>query len=202
MLVRVWAIAIAFILNASAQDPVLAARQWRVEHQAEILNGFTSLLSIPNVAADPANLNRNANTLIELLQRRHVATRLLSVPGAPPIVFGERKLAGAANTIVFYAHYDGQPVTLSEWQHPPFTPLLREVDGEQRIYARSASDDKAAIYAQLMALDALDAAHIPLRSNVRFVWEGEEEAGSPHLADILDANRDLVHGDVWVVCDG
>jgi acetylornithine deacetylase/succinyl-diaminopimelate desuccinylase-like protein len=202
MLVRIWAIAIALVLNASAQDPVRAARQWRVEHQAEILNGFTSLLSIPNVAADPANLNRNANTLIELLQRRHVATRLLSIPGAPPIVFGERKLAGAANTIVFYAHYDGQPVTLSEWQNPPFSPTFREVNGEQRIYARSASDDKSAIYAQLVALDALDAGHVPLRSNIRFVWEGEEEAGSPHLADILDANRDLVHGDVWVVCDG
>ena len=64
MLVRMWAIVIASILNASAQDPVLAARQWRVEHQAEILNEFTSLLSIPNVAADPANLNRNANTLM------------------------------------------------------------------------------------------------------------------------------------------
>ena len=87
-------------------------------------------------------------------------------------------------------------MTLSEWQHPPFIPLLREVNGEQRIYARSASDNKAAIYAQLVALDALDAARIPLRSNIRFVWEGEEEAGSPHLADILDANRDLVHGDV------
>lgn len=87
---------------------------------------------------------------------------------------GERKDAGAAHTIVFYAHYDGQPVTLSEWQTPPFSPVLKDLNGEERIYTRSASDDKAAIYAQLVALDALDAAHIPLRSNIRFVWEGEE----------------------------
>jgi acetylornithine deacetylase/succinyl-diaminopimelate desuccinylase-like protein len=139
---------------------------------------------------------------VELSKKRHVTTRLLSIRGVPPIVFGERKVAAATHTIVFYAHYDGQPVTVSEWENPPFSPLRRSVDGEERIFARSASDDKAAIYAQLMALDALDAAHIPLRSTIRFVWEGEEEAGSPHLEEILDANRDLVHGDIWLVCDG
>lgn len=202
MFLRALAFAIFFALNSSAQDPAAAARQWRIQHQAAILDDFTSLLSIPNIAADPANLNRNANTLVALLQQRHFEARLLSIPNAPPVVFGERKTAGATHTIVFYAHYDGQPVTPSEWQTPPFSSTLREVNGEQRIYARSAGDDKAAIYAQLVALDALDAAHIPLRSNIRFIWEGEEEAGSPHLEQILDANRDLVHGDVWLVCDG
>ena len=113
-----------------------------------------------------------------------------------------RRTHHATHTIVFYAHYDGQPVTPSEWQTPPFTPVLKDVAGEQRIFARSAGDDKAAIYAQLVALDALNAAHIPLRSNIRFIWEGEEEAGSPHLEKILAANRDLVRGDIWVVCDG
>ena len=93
-------------------------------------------------------------------------------------------------------------MTPSEWQSPPFVPVLRDVAGEQRIYARSAGDDKAAIYAQLVALDAIEAARIPLRANIRFVWEGEEEAGSPHLEQILNANRELVHGDVWLVCDG
>jgi acetylornithine deacetylase/succinyl-diaminopimelate desuccinylase-like protein len=79
---------------------------------------------------------------------------------------------------------------------------MRKVNGEDRIYARSASDDKGSIIAQLAALDALKAARIPLKSNIRFVWEGEEEAGSPHLEQILTANRDLVHGDVFLVCDG
>ena len=189
-------------LNVAAEDPVAAAKEYTTQHKAAMLDGFMKLLSIPNVAADPANLRKNADALVSMLQERHFDARLLSIPGVPPIVFGERLVPGAEHTFVFYAHYDGQPVTPSEWETPPFTPTLRTVDGEQRVYARSSGDDKAAIYAQLMALDALDAAHIPLRSNIRFVWEGEEEAGSPHLEQILDANRSLVHGDVWLVCDG
>ncbi len=185
-----------------AQEPAQAARQWRMQHQAQILQGFEDLLSIPNVAADPANLQRNADTLVGMLRQRHFDAQLFSEPGVPPVVFGEHKTPGAQHTIVFYAHYDGQPVTPAEWQTPPFVPTLKDVNGEQRIYARSAGDDKAAIWAQLTALDALEAAHIPLRANIRFVWEGEEEAGSGHLEQILSAHLDLVHGDVWLVCDG
>jgi len=138
-----------------------------------------------------------------MLHKRGVETRLLTLEGANPVVFGELKTRNAKHTIVFYAHYDGQPVTPSEWEgNAPFVPVIRKVNGEDRIFARSASDDKAAIMAQLTALDALRDAKVPFRSNIRFVWEGEEEAGSPHLESILKANRDLVHGDVWLVCDG
>src|SRR5271169_2139439 len=187
----------------AAETPVEAARQYTTAHHEKLTQEFSEFLSIPNVAADPANLRRNADLLIEMLRTRSVDSRLLSIPGAPPVVYGQITVPGAQHTIVFYAHYDGQPVTPSEWEGgSPFTPVIREVDGETRIYARSAGDDKAAIFAQLTALDALRAAGIPLRANIRFVWEGEEEAGSPHLEQILDANRDLVHGDVWLVCDG
>lgn len=190
-------------LAVIAQAPAVAARQWHSAHQAEILEEFTALLAIPNVASDTQNIQRNADALVTMLKKRGVETQLLTAPGAPPVVFGEIKTPGAKRTIVFYAHYDGQPVTPTEWEgNAPFTPTLRKVNGEGRIYARSASDDKAAIMAQLAALDALHAAKIPLRSNVRFVWEGEEEAGSPHLETILNAHRELVHGDVWLVCDG
>src|SRR5439155_26301398 len=106
-------------------------------------------------------------------------------------------------TIVFYAHYDGQPVTPSEWQSgTPFTPVIKDVDGESRIFARAAADDKAAIFVQLTALSALRAAQIALKANIRFVWEGEEESGSTHLEQILTAHRELIGGDVWLICDG
>lgn len=188
--------------QTGATTPAEAARAWTGAHRAELVQQFSEFLSIPNVAADPEGLRRNAAFLIQQLEQRGVAAQLLTLPGSPSVVYGEIQTPGAEHTIVFYAHYDGQPVTASEWQTPPFTPTLKTVDGEQRIYARSAGDDKAAIFAQLTALDALRAAKIPLRANIRFVWEGEEEAGSPHLETILEAHRELVHGDVLLVCDG
>jgi acetylornithine deacetylase/succinyl-diaminopimelate desuccinylase-like protein len=76
------------------------------------------------------------------------------------------------------------------------------MDPEWRIYARSASDDKAPLAAIATALDALKAARIGLRSNIKFVFEGEEEASSPHLAQIITKYKDLLAGDVWLICDG
>src|SRR5208283_4197201 len=194
---------LSLVTAVAAQTPPEAARAYTAAHRTELVQQFGGLLSVPNVAADPANLKRNADLLLAELRKRGIDSQLLSLPGAPSVVFGQIDVPGAEHTIVFYAHYDGQPVTPSEWDGgSPFTPIVREVNGEQRIYARSAGDDKAAIFAQLTALDALKAAGIPLRANLRFVWEGEEEAGSPHLEQILNANRELVHGDVWLVCDG
>ncbi len=182
-----------------------AARGYTTSHRADLLQRFSDFLSIPNVAADPDGLRENANFLLAQLRQRNIDAQFLTLamPNVPAVVYGRIDTPGAQHTIVFYAHYDGQPVTPSEWDIPtPFTPTLRTVDGEQRIYARSAGDDKAAIFAQLTALDALRAANIPLHANIRFVWEGEEEAGSPHLEQILQANTGLVHGDVWLICDG
>jgi acetylornithine deacetylase/succinyl-diaminopimelate desuccinylase-like protein len=145
----------------AAQKPPETAREYTAAHRSELVQQFSELLSIPNVAADPANLKRNADVLLEGLRKRGIDSRLLSLPGAPSVVFGKIDVPGAQHTIVFYAHYDGQPVTPSEWDDgSPFTPIVREVNGEQRIYARSAGDDKAAIFAQLTAFDALKAGGI------------------------------------------
>lgn len=187
----------------SAQTPKEAARQWREAHEQEILQEFNELLSIPNVASDTNNIRRNAEALVAALERRHVFAKVLVAAGANPVVYGEIKTPGALHTIVFYAHYDGQPVTAEEWEgKAPFTPVVRNVNGEPRIYARSSSDDKAAILAQLTALDALQAAHIPFKANLRFVWEGEEEAGSINLGRVLENHRQELGGDVWLICDG
>ena len=178
------------------------------------------LLAIPNLASDAPNIRRNADTIVKMLEKRGVAAKLLEVRGAPPAVYGEVRTPGASRTIVFYAHYDGQPLDPKEWATPPWQPVLRNraldhdgkviplpeagahFDPEWRIYARSASDDKAPIIAMVSALDALHAANIPLKSNIRFIFEGEEEAGSRHLGDIISANKQLLGGDVWLICDG
>jgi acetylornithine deacetylase/succinyl-diaminopimelate desuccinylase-like protein len=189
--------------GAEMSAPAMAARGYRQAHEAQLLREFQELLAIPNVAIDTPNIKRNADTLVAMLQQRKVNARLLTVEGAPPVVYGEIKTPGAEHTIVFYAHYDGQPVTASEWEYgAPFTPQQKNINGEQFIVGRSASDDKGSIFAQLTALDALRAANIPIKSNIRFVWEGEEEAGSPHLGQILEANKQLVTGDVFLICDG
>jgi acetylornithine deacetylase/succinyl-diaminopimelate desuccinylase-like protein len=201
------AVAASSLILTAQTTPPQAAHAYTTPRQAELTQQFQQFLAIPNVAADPASLRRNADYLVTQLQQRGAEAKLLTAPGlpatVPPVVFGEIKTPGAKRTIVFYAHYDGQPVTPSEWDTgQPFTPIIKQVNGEPRIYARGAGDDKAAIFAQLTALSALQAAHIPLQANIRFVWEGEEEAGSTHLEQILTANRDLIHGDIWLVCDG
>jgi len=200
---------VAFALSAPAQQtPAQIAHAYTAAHQSELLRQFEDFVSIPDVAADSANLRRNADYLLAQLRQRGLTAQLLTAPGlpAPPIVFGELRASNttpATRTIVFYAHYDGQPVTPSEWTTgQPFTPVVKQVDGEPRLYARAAADDKSAIFAQLAAVTALQQAHTPIPANIRFVWEGEEEAGSPHLEQILNANRALITGDLWLVCDG
>ena len=196
------------------------ARQWRQQHERAIVDEFIELLRVPNVASDQANIPRNAERIAAMMRARGIETQIVSVPGANPVAFGRIDTPGATRTIVFYAHYDGQPLDPKEWSSPPFTPTLRSrliedggqvvplpaagqpFDPESRLYARSAGDDKAPIVALMTALDALRASGVRLKSNVKFVFEGEEEAGSPHLQAVLAAHRDLFAGDVWLMCDG
>ena len=190
--------AICALAQNAAQDAAKAARSWREAHEREILSSFVEFLSIPNVADDPANIRRNAEYLRSSLERRHLATRLLEVPGAPPVVYGALEVPGATRTVTFYAHYDGQPVEPAKWNTPAFEPK-RVGDS---LYGRSTSDDKGVIQAILTALDAIPAAGIKPGANIRLFFEGEEEAGSPHLEKIVAAHRDLLKTDLWLICDG
>jgi acetylornithine deacetylase/succinyl-diaminopimelate desuccinylase-like protein len=198
----------------------LAARGWREHHERAIVDEFVALLAIPDIAADRANIQRNAETIAAMLEKRGIAAKLVSVPEGNPVVFGEIRTPGATRTIVFYAHYDGQPLDPKEWATPPFTPTLRDkqlerdgqviplpppgqpFDPEWRLYARAAADDKAPIIAMLAAVDAIRTAGLNTKSNIKFAFEGEEEAGSPNLAKTLAANKQLFAGDLWLVCDG
>lgn len=175
-----------------------AAHTFRASHQDAILSEFTGLLAIPNLASDTPNIRKNAAAIQKLLEKRGVTTRLLETPDAPPVVYGELAAPNAVRTVVFYAHYDGQPLDPKEWATDPWKPTIKG----DRIYARSASDDKAPIIALATALDALKAAGIVPRQNIKFVFEGEEEAGSRHLDRILAANQELLRADVWLICDG
>ncbi len=113
------------LLFAQHNPASTAARSWRETHEPAILREFMDLLAMPNLARDSANTRRNAAAIVSLLQKRGVETRLLEKAGAPPVVFGEIATAGATRTLVFYAHYDGQPLDPKEWATPPWQPVLR-----------------------------------------------------------------------------
>ncbi|HEY5611206.1 MAG TPA: M20/M25/M40 family metallo-hydrolase [Thermoanaerobaculia bacterium] len=184
--------------NFADEDVGPKVRAYRVAHERAILNELVELLSIPNVASDRANIEKNAALLTTMLERRGIATELLRLGDAPPVVFGELRQPRAKKTIIFYAHYDGQPVDGSQWTTDPWKPVIR--DG--RLYARSASDDKAPIVALLAALDALRANKISPSVNLKVFLEGEEEASSPHLRAILEEYADKLRGDLWIFADG
>ena len=199
----------------------LAARRYREANESQILTEFSELLALPNLASDSANIRRNADYLIKMLVRRGFSnSRLLTVVGGPPAVYAELPAAGATRTLVLYAHYDGQPLDPKQWTTPPWSPVLRSrelgkggtivpippaggtVDPESRIYARSAGDDKSSIMAILSAVDAMRSGKVAQSVNLKVFFEGEEEASSAHLGQILAANQELLASDGWLFCDG
>jgi acetylornithine deacetylase/succinyl-diaminopimelate desuccinylase-like protein len=197
-----------------------AVRAWKAKNELAVLRDFVDLLSLPNVASSLPDIERNAQAITQRLERRGFAARRLGAAGEPPVVFAEKRAPGARRTLVVYVHYDGQPVDPSRWASDPWTPVLRAgrledgaatvaladapppLDPGWRLYARSAGDDKAPIAGLLAALDALEAAKIPLSVNLKLFLEGEEEAGSPHLERTLEEHKGLLGGDVWLLCDG
>lgn len=195
---------------------------WRAAREPAIVDELVQLLSIPNLASDAVNIRRNADLLVQMLEKRGVRARLLESSGSPPAVFGELNVPGATRTVVFYSHYDGQPIDPSRWTTPAWQVTLRDAplipgrisrvvpfptagqrfDPEWRIFARSASDDKSPIVAMLAALDALRDLRIQPSVNLRFFLEGEEEAGSQHIRDMLTSHKDLLKADLWIFGDG
>ncbi len=207
--------------QAEAGRVTQRVRDYTRAHQHKIVRELVEFLSIPNFASDTPNIERNAAAIVAMLEKRGVKARLLPIEGRGPVVFGELTVPGATRTVLYYCHYDGQPTDASRWTgSKPFEPVLRtatiEAGGkiipfpgagtpfqdDWRVYARSSSDDKSPIIALMAALDALRENHIPLAHNVKFVFDGEEEAGSPNLERTLLAHRDLLSGDLLITGDG
>src|SRR5688572_6581262 len=206
-----------------AQTTQEKVRDFRRSNEHRILKEFTTLLSIPNVASDIENIRKNAALIVEMMKQRGLNPRLLegTSPNTPPAVYGEWKVPDAQRTILLYAHYDGQPTDPKQWTGTlPWQPVFRSaaldaggqivpgpsegtpINPEWRIYARSASDDKAGVMAILTAFSALKDKGIAVTSNIKFFFEGEEEAGSPNLGEIINLNKDLLAADAWIICDG
>lgn len=204
--------------KTSVTNPV---DDWIATHQHILLDEYEKFLGMPNVATDNAAIRRNADVLVAMMKRRELSPRLLENAdrSSPPAVYGEWKVPGATRTLVLYAHYDGQAVDASEWASDPWKPTWRAgrldispaiverhpttpIDPDWRLYARSASDDKAGVFAMLAAVDALKASGQSPSANIKFFFDGEEEQGSPHMRELLELNRELLAADAWLICDG
>ncbi|MCZ6643551.1 MAG: M20/M25/M40 family metallo-hydrolase [Gammaproteobacteria bacterium] len=224
-----WVLAGSLAAAASSANEALdvaavaeTARAYRVENETRIVKAFRDFLSIPNISDLPANavdMDRNAAWIVDYLAERDFTSEIVEV-GRAPYVLASRMQPGATVTILIYAHFDGQPVDALTWHTPPFEPTLRTasveeggrvvawldvtapMDPEWRIFARSAGDDKAPLIALMTALDALDEAGIEPSVNIKLILDGEEEAGSPTLARILEQHGDRLNADLMLFCDG
>jgi acetylornithine deacetylase/succinyl-diaminopimelate desuccinylase-like protein len=212
------------IMFAAAGPAAASADSWVESNKRSLLREYVDLLAIPNVASDTVNIRRNAEHIVGMMQKRGLSPRLLETEDAkvPPLIYGEWRVPGAKRTLILYAHYDGQPVTPEQWKvTEPFKPLLlsdrhdnggkplpfpaagEAIDSNWRIYGRSASDDdKAGVMAILAAVDALKAEKKQPSFNLKIVFEGEEEAGSPNLQALLRRHKAALASDGWIIVDG
>ena len=165
------------------------------------LDELKELLAIPSISALPqhaGDIRRCADWCAAEMRRIGLGNvRLIDTPGNP-VVYGDWLGAAGAPTILFYGHYDVQPVDpIDLWQSPPFEATIR--DGE--IYARGSADDKGQVFMHFKAVEAHLKQNGRLPVNMKFVLEGEEEVGSAHLDEFVRAHRSDLAADVVVISD-
>ena len=197
--------------------PALIQKSWQANVQE-----FFDLLALPNDSINAEDVQGNADWLEIAFGKRGFDTKQLANSGKP-LVFAEYKHhVPGAKTILFYMHFDGQPVVSEQWtQKSPWIAALKarsaggkwdeidrdklkgdKVDLDWRLFARSASDDNGPIMMFLTAFDALAAAGLAPAMNVKVLLDGEEEKDSPHIGDVATANHDTLRADAIVINDG
>jgi acetylornithine deacetylase/succinyl-diaminopimelate desuccinylase-like protein len=167
----------------------------------QYLEELKAFLAIPSISALPehaADTRRCAEWCADEMRRIGLQNvRLIDTPGHP-VVYGDWMGAEGAPTILFYGHYDVQPVDpLDLWQSPPFEATVR--DGE--IYARGAADDKGQVFMHFKAIEAHMKQNGRLPVNIKIILEGEEEVGSANLDNFIKANQEQLKADVVVISD-
>ena len=181
-------------------------KQYITENRERFFAELFSLLRIPSVSAQPAHradMGRCADRLVELLLEAGADEAAVYPTAGHPVVFGRKAVPGAEGTVLVYGHYDVQPPEpLEKWRTDPFEPVVAPdpATGEEAIYARGANDDKGQLFMHIKAFEYLLRTG-QLRYNVKFIFEGEEEIGSPSLAAWVKDHRDWLAADVILVSD-
>lgn len=175
-------------------------KQYIEENEARFLDELASLIRIPSISALPEHkedMLACAERWRQLLLKAGADEAVIMPSAGNPLVYAEKRISPEAPTVLIYAHYDVMPAEpLELWKSQPFEPEIR--DG--RIWARGADDDKGQAMIQVKAFEYMVREGL-LRHNVKFIFEGEEEIGSPSLNAFLKEHRELLRADVILVSD-
>jgi acetylornithine deacetylase/succinyl-diaminopimelate desuccinylase-like protein len=191
------------------------------EHERTFITECLPLFEQPSVSHQRANVRRCAALLYDMLQHEGVHTTMMET-GGNPVVCGEIEGERDDVTVVLYNHYDVKPVEpLEAWHSEPFCPLFRRGRVEDQapvvpdwrtlspaelrsclVYARGSGDDKGPLHGNLMALRTMRAVVGKPPCRIKFLYDGEEEIGSPNLPALLRQHRERFRGDVMVIADG
>lgn len=175
-------------------------KQYIAENQDRFLNELFELLRIPSVSSQSAHKDDMvtcANKLVELLLAAGADSAQVYPTKGHPVVFGEKRFDPSRPTILVYGHYDVQPVDPIElWKSNPYEPEIRN----GAIYARGANDDKGQLFMHVKAFEYLVKKGL-VNHNIKFILEGEEEIGSPSLAEWAKEHKDLLACDIMLVSD-
>lgn len=167
-------------------------------HRDDFLFRLIDYVRHPSISAHNIGIREVADLLVDMLTRIGLDAKLMPTSGHPMVLARYDKAPGRP-TVLLYGHYDVQPPDpLDAWVSPPFEPTIR--DG--RIYARGAGDNKGQHLAQILAIESHLKVHGRLPCNVILLLEGEEEIGSPHIAEFVRAHRDELKADLVVTADG
>ena len=182
-----------------AVNPELAALFTHINAERDRFVGrLIDYVRHPSISAHNIGISEVAELLRRMLTELGLETRLVPTAGHPMVVARWLEAEGAP-TVLLYGHYDVQPPDpLELWISPPFEPTIR--DG--RIFARGIADNKGQHFAQILAIESHLKVHGRLPCNVILLLEGEEEVGSPHIADFVRDHRDLLKADFAVTADG
>jgi acetylornithine deacetylase/succinyl-diaminopimelate desuccinylase-like protein len=211
-------------LNAQEAPFLKSIEKYYDDNEHGLIKEYFELLSLPNTFNDAEDLKLNASFILKMMEARGIKSKLLynSDRTNIPVVYGEVLNPNATKTIIFYAHYDGQPVNPQNWAAGlhPFKPQLvsdrldkggkfvdfpkkgEKFDSNWRIYCRAAADDKAGVFSIINAYDAMLKSGQKPSINIKFFFEGEEEKGSTNLESVLIENKGILSSDLWVICDG
>jgi acetylornithine deacetylase/succinyl-diaminopimelate desuccinylase-like protein len=178
---------------------------WEVylkEHESRYLEEMLEFLRIPSISAlseHAGDVKRAGKWVATRLQSAGMENVQLLETGGHPAVYGEWLHAPGKPTVMFYGHFDVQPVDpIDLWSHPPFEPAVKD----DRIYARGASDNKGNLLIPIIAAESLLKSEGALPLNIKFFCEGQEEIGSPQMPNVIPSQKELLACDLIVSADG